>query len=105
MSFWWHGAGNNIDQLEVDVFSGGTWTTELTIDASGYTLQASPADAWQEGVVDLTSYAGDTIKLRFVAYRASTFGFNSTTADWAIDDIEVDNAPTCFPPTAISSTR
>jgi len=104
VSFWWHGAGNNIDQLEVDVYSGGSWTTELTIDASGYTLQASPADAWQEGVVDLTSYAGDTIKLRFVAYRASTFGFNSTTADWAIDDIEVDNAPTCFPPTAISST-
>jgi len=104
VSFWWHGAGNNIDQLEVDVYSGGSWTTELTIDASGYTLQTSPADAWQEGVVDLSSYAGDTIKLRFVAYRASTFGFNSTTADWAIDDIEVDNAPTCFPPTAISST-
>jgi len=104
VSFWWHGAGNNIDQLEVDVFSGGSWTTELTIDASGYTLQASPADAWQEGVVDLTSYVGDTIKLRFVAYRASTFGFNSLTGDWAIDDIEVDNAPTCLPPTVLATT-
>ena len=31
-------------------------------------------------------------------------GFNSTQSDWAIDDIEIDNAPTCFKPTAIAST-
>jgi PKD repeat protein len=55
-------------------------------------------------VVDLSSYAGDTIKVRFTGYRSSTFGFNSTQADWALDDIKVDNAPTCLEPSVFAST-
>ena len=55
-------------------------------------------------MVDLSSYAGDTIKVRFTGYRSSTFGFNSTQADWALDDIKVDNAPTCLEPSVFAST-
>jgi PKD repeat protein len=104
LTFWWHGAGGNIDELEVDIFSGGTWTNELIVNSTNYTLQANPAAPWEEGVVDLSSYAGDTIKVRFTGYRSSTFGFNSTQADWALDDIKVDNAPTCLEPTVFAST-
>jgi PKD repeat protein len=104
LTFWWHGAGGNIDDLEVDIFSGGTWTNELIVNSTNYTLQANPAAPWEEGVVDLSSYAGDTIKVRFTGYRSSTFGFNSTQADWALDDIKVDNAPTCLEPTVFAST-
>ena len=104
LTFWWHGAGGNIDELEVDIFSGGTWTNELIVNSTNFTLQANPASPWEEGVVDLSSYAGDTIKVRFTGYRSSTFGFNSTQADWALDDIKVDNAPTCIEPTAFAST-
>ena len=46
----------------------------------------------------------DTIKLRFTASRGTAFGFNSTQSDWAIDDMKIDNAPTCFKPTAMAST-
>ena len=104
LRFWWHGAGSNIDQLEVAVRSGSTWTTELTIDASSATLQSTPADAWQEGVVDLTSYAGDTVQVRFTAFRTTAFGLNAQLADWAIDDLSIDNAPTCLQPSSLAAT-
>jgi large repetitive protein len=101
LRFWWHAAGTNLDKLEVAVESNGTWSTELTINTTSATFQSSPGDPWEEAVVDLSGYLNDTIKLRFKGFRNSTF---STNADWAIDDIEVDNAPTCFTPTAIAST-
>ena len=104
LSFWWHAAGGNIDEMEVEIYDGFTWTSELTINSTNNTLQSGPGDPWQEAVIDLSSYAGDTIKVRFTGSRASTFGFTSTQADWAIDDIEIDNAPTCLKPTAIAST-
>ncbi|MGB0182574.1 MAG: fibronectin type III domain-containing protein [Schleiferiaceae bacterium] len=104
LSFWWHAAGGNIDEMEVEIYDGSTWTSELTINSTNNTLQSGPGDPWQEAVIDLSSYAGDTIKVRFTGSRASTFGFTSTQADWAIDDIEIDNAPTCLKPTAIAST-
>jgi len=104
LTFWWHAAGGNIDELEVEIYDGATWTSELTINSTNNTLQSGSGDPWQEAVVDLSTYAGDTIKVRFTGSRSSAFGFTSTQADWAIDDIEIDNAPTCLKPTAISST-
>ena len=104
LTFWWHAAGGNIDELEVEIYDGSTWSSELTISSSNNTLQTGPSDPWQEAVVDLSTYAGDTIKVRFTGSRSSAFGFTSTQADWAIDDIEIDNAPTCLKPTAISTT-
>ena len=91
LSFWWHAAGGNIDEMEVEIYDGSTWTSELTINSTNNTLQSGPGDPWQEAVIDLSSYAGDTIKVRFTGSRASTFGFTSTQADWAIDDIEIDS--------------
>ena len=104
LSFWWHAAGSNLDKMEIDIYSGGSWSNELTINSTNYTFQSSPGDPWQEAIVDLASYIGDTIKIRFTGYKTSTFGFTSTSSDWAIDDIEVDNAPTCLKPTALAST-
>ena len=104
LTFWWHAAGGNIDELEVEIYDGSTWSSELTINSTNNTLQTGPGDPWQEAVVDLSTYAGDTIKVRFTGSRSSAFGFTSTQADWAIDDIEIDNAPTCLKPTAISTT-
>lgn len=101
LRFWWHGAGNLIDELEVEIYDGSTWTSELTINSTNNTLQAGPGDPWEEAVIDLAAYIGDTIKIRFTASRTSSFG---TQADWAIDDIEIDNAPTCLKPTVIAST-
>ena len=104
LTFWWHAAGGNIDEMEVEIFDGTSWNLELTINSANNALQSGPGDPWQESVVDLINYVGDTIKLRFTASRGTAFGFNSTQSDWAIDDIEIDNAPTCFKPTAIAST-
>ena len=104
LSFWWHAAGSNIDELTVDIFDGRSWNQELTINNTNNTLQSVPGDPWKEAVVDLINYVGDTIKLRFTASRVTASGFNSTQSDWAIDDIAIDNAPTCFKPTAIAST-
>lgn len=104
LRFWWHGAGSNINDLEVEVWDGSSWTSELVVNSTNNTLQSAPTSPWQESVVDLSGYAGDTVKIRFTAARSITNGFQAQLADWAIDDLSIDNAPTCLKPSALAST-
>lgn len=98
MSFWYHMFGADIDSLTVEVFNGNSWSTELSIIGQ---QQNSKADAWKEAIVDISSYANDTIKVRFVGYRNSTFAFNSVIA---IDDLSVHEQPSCPKPSNLSAT-
>jgi hypothetical protein len=63
--------------------------------------QSSSTDAWLEEVVDLSSYANDTIQIKFVAYRYQGF---SNQVDISIDDFDIHEAPTCPKPTNFAST-
>src|SRR5699024_761143 len=47
--------------------------------------------------VVLGSYAGGTVTIRFKGTRGSSF-----YGDMAIDDIAIDEAPTCVPPTGVA---
>jgi PKD repeat protein len=89
LRFWFHMFGNDIDKLEVAISSGGSYTTISTISGQ---QQTSSAALWQERVLGLNSYLNDTISIRFRAYRNNNFAFFAETA---IDDIRVDNSPTC----------
>lgn len=95
LRFWYHMFGNNIDKLRVLVFDGSAWTSVATITGQ---QQTSETDAWQERIIDLSAYVGDTIKVRFRAFRNS-FG---TFADMAVDDVWIGNTPTCASPSNIS---
>jgi PKD repeat protein len=90
--------GGAIDQLEVEIWDGTTWTTELTLNGQ---LQTQNTDPWEEQIVSLASYTNDTIQVRFTAERPS--GFNQDIAI-AIDDFEIRQTPTCPKPTALTAT-
>ena len=89
LDFYYHMFGNQIGTLSVEVYNGTTWTNELTITGA---QQATQASAWIQQYVDLSAYSG-VIKLRFVAISNGTF-----EGDISLDDISVNEAPTCTQP-------
>ena len=97
LRFWYHMYGGLIDELELEVWDGSVWNSELTISGQ---QQSSQTAAWQESVVDLSSYSG-TIQLRFTARRIA--GANNQV-DISIDDISIDEALSCPNPSAIALT-
>jgi len=98
LRFWYHMYGTDIDKLEVAVSTGGAFTTINTINGQ---QQTSKTAAWLERVVNLSAYTNDTISVRFRFYRNTAFAF---FAQSAIDDVRIDNTPTCPRPTNFSVT-
>lgn len=74
-----HLYGTNIGSLSLDVSNdqGGSWS-------SVWSLSGNQGNQWNQVSVDLTSYAGQTINLRFVGTTGSSW-----RSDIAIDDIEL----------------
>jgi PKD repeat protein len=99
LTFWYHMYGQGIGSLNVEVSTGGAWTTVNTITGQQQTSQTA---SWLKQTVSLQSYAGDTIRLRFRANRGTSF---SQFSRMAIDDIHVAEAPTCTPPTNVFTTN
>ncbi|MEN8828408.1 MAG: S8 family serine peptidase [Flavobacteriales bacterium] len=84
MSFWYHMyGGNSMDTLRVDVFNGTTWYLDQ------FKIGGNQGNQWKKGLVDLTAFSGDIIRLRF----SGTTGGNWDT-DIAIDDINISDHTT-----------
>ena len=98
LRFHSHLFGPDIDELVVAVNDGSGWTNELTISGQVQTAQADP---WREEIVNLNSYANDTIQVRFEAKRASGFAFQ---AGISIDDFIIREQPSCPKPSSLTST-
>lgn len=96
LTFWYHMYGANISALRLYVFDGTSWSQEFI--ASGQ-QQNSKQDPWTEAVVNLSAYANQTIKLRFVGKRTSSTGNNARIA---IDDVDVHEQPLCPKPTQLT---
>ncbi|NJN78242.1 MAG: T9SS type A sorting domain-containing protein [Saprospiraceae bacterium] len=74
----------------------GAWTTITTV------IQADPD--WQMHIIDLTPYVYNTniVKIRFVAdYPGTGTAFYN---DLMLDDVAIDEAPTCFSPSNFVGT-
>lgn len=76
--FAYHMFGDVIGELHLDINQGGIWINDLIPPIVG-----DNGDVWQQQIVDLTPYAGNTIKLRFRGITG--VGFRS---DIALDDIQ-----------------
>ena len=76
------GYGPWINDLEVDIYSNGSWTNLWTQTG------ANLGDQWNVDSISLSSYSGEHVKLRF----AGTSG-NNWLGDLAIDGIELTAAP------------
>ena len=100
LSFYYHGFGTGMGDFDVYVQKlGGTWTSLW--DTTGSTHSSSNA-AWTEKIISLgTTYASDTVRIRF-DYTNSQSSFYT---QFAIDDVKIDEAPSCAKPdnTAITA--
>lgn len=82
LRFWYFMFGANIHSLRVDVFANNSWYYSV-----GHVMgqqQNSTTDDWEQAIVDLSQFAGQTVKLRFRAIK--TIGYE---ADMAIDDVQI----------------
>jgi len=80
MTFDYHMLGTNMGTLSVTASDNGgsTWTTLFTISGS-------QGSNWvNDQIIDLSPYAGSTVKLRFDALMGNGFA-----SDFAIDDIQI----------------
>lgn len=87
--------GGTIADMKVLVSNdfGASWTQEYTITGE---TQTAPGDDWELILISLPNYVGDTILIRFVQNG------NGCCGDAAIDDVKVDEAPTCLWPNGVS---
>jgi PKD repeat protein len=74
--------------LEVEILDNGTWTSLETITGS-------QTNAWLERRLNLSSYANQTISIRFTSIKAT--GNVAFQGDIAIDDISIDEVLSCAP--------
>ncbi len=80
--------GGNIADMEVEVSNdfGATWSNVYNVIGD---IQTSPSAAWEDEVIQLGAYVGDTIQVRFIQT------FKGCCGDVAIDDVQIKEAPTC----------
>lgn len=89
LNFWYHMYGATMDSLRVDIFDQATGVWNVGVWSLFGQQQTAGTDPWLEANVPLSSY-GDTIQIRFMGKRGSSF-----TGDMSLDDISVDEAPAC----------
>ncbi len=84
--FWYHmydnTANNYMGMLHLDIYHNETWTEDIMTAVSG-----NQGNQWHEQIVDLTTYAGETIKLRFRGITGAGYA-----SDIAIDDFSIDGS-------------
>ena len=80
-SFWYHMLGPNMGQLRIDIYANNQWNLDVIPPFIG-----NQGANWLNAVVDLSSYSGQVVKLRFRGIRGTSF-----TSDIALDDIELFN--------------
>lgn len=90
LSFYYHMYGATTGTLRVDIWNNGSW--DVGVWSLSGEQQTAGNDPWIKGSVPLTSYTGNII-VRFAAFRGASF-----TGDISLDDIRVDETPSCPEP-------
>ncbi len=82
LSFWYHMFGAAMGSLEVYIESAGVNTLITTITGQ---QQSAQGDAWLNFATNLSGYNGNSVRLKFVGIRGTSF-----TSDMAIDDVALN---------------
>lgn len=87
--FDYHMYGANMGTLDVEISSnaGASWTNVFTRSGQQQTIETDP---WLNESIDLATYIGNTINIRFVGTKGNSF-----RSDMAIDNIVISNTPYC----------
>jgi PKD repeat protein len=95
LTFWYHLFGLDIDSLVLFVDNG---TAKTRVFGLSGPQQSNENQPWLEATVDLAPFANDTVALEFRAYRNGLFDFK---AEIAVDDLSIQDAPTCPEPSQL----
>ena len=100
ISFFYHMYGSGMGTLSVEVkdVADASYTEVFTISGQ---QQTDNADAFIEQFVDLSSFAGQTVNIRFKGVNDNDNGFG----DIAIDEVSVDEAPLCIKPENLTASN
>ncbi|MDX5348180.1 MAG: S8 family serine peptidase, partial [Hymenobacteraceae bacterium] len=79
LSFWYHMYGASMGELHVDILVDNSWILDVRPVMTG-----NQGNMWREATVDLSSYVGKVVNIRFRGMTGSSF-----TSDIALDDISV----------------
>lgn len=72
--------------VQISTNGGGTWTDLYSHHSGNSTIATSSTSAWTANTIDLASYAGQTVKLRFL----SNSNYGGGTCDQGLDDILIE---------------
>jgi len=87
ISFWYHLYGSTMGDLSVEISTDFvTWTTLYTLSGQ---QQTAGDDLWLNHKVDISSYAGDTVQIRFAGTKGSSY-----YSDMSLDDVSIEETPT-----------
>ena len=91
LSFWLHTYSNQITigdlSVLIETLDG---TTTSVLDTSG-NLQATQTSPWKEIIIPLAQFSSDTVRIKFRYTAVQTTRYQQLS----IDDIKVDEAPSC----------
>ena len=92
--FDYHMFGVDINELNVDIISAdGSTELEANIFTRVGNQLDSQEDDYEEAIIDLSAFAGQSIRVRFTALLG-----DGPDADIAIDNVTLDEAPSCISP-------
>lgn len=78
-SYWYHMNGTDMGELHVDIYNGSSWVLDVTPAVIG-----DQGGNWLFNEIDLTTYVGTIVQLRFRGIVGGNF-----RSDIAIDDIQI----------------
>ncbi|MBU2927025.1 choice-of-anchor L domain-containing protein [Winogradskyella psychrotolerans] len=88
-----HNQGGQNAVLDVEVWDGAVWNNMATYNSNTV--------GWEHKIIDISGLTiTGNVQARFIFSETSAGG---NTDDISIDDVSFDEAPSCFPPTALTS--
>ena len=99
MIFFYHMYGSDTGTLSVEVKDIADVNYTEVFSISGQ-QQGDSGDAFIEQFVNLNSFAGQTVDIRFKGVRGDGFA-----SDMAIDELSVDEAPSCIKPQNLATSN
>lgn len=90
LMFWYNMNGADMGSLNVDVYDG-TWHTDV------FSISGNQGDVWTKVIVDISAYTSP-VQIKFRAITGTAW-----LSDAAIDDVSIEEGPSCFDPTALAA--
>jgi hypothetical protein len=98
LRYWFTNRGTsssgNESKFYIHVYNGSSWVVADSI-------VGVPYSSWTEFTLDLTAYKSSNSKIRFVVFEDPS----SFYSDVSIDDIYVEETPSCFKPSNVRATN